>query len=217
MYRYLLLILIMGPAMGETYGFSEDADVRILEQPAAPPSTKSAANAPQGIGIGGTFTYYYATDGNNFLGRTSDFQGGSVGVGDRHCVTGSTERYVDHEIKMTDPNSVLQWMRIWGQDNNATHNLRLIMYRSCLPKFGAASIYTEIFNIQTFLESSGTFSTRLFINESFEHMESDCKIMARIQFGSSPTCSNISDVKLFKLRAQFLSGDLIYRDNMDAF
>jgi hypothetical protein len=178
-------------------------------------ANKSADNSPQGIG--GSFTYYYGTDGINFLGRTSDFQGGTVGLGDRHCMTGSTERYVDHEIKMSDPNSILRFMRIWGLDDDPTHDLTLIMYRSCLPKFGAAAITFDLIHVETLNESSGAFSTAMFINESFENMESDCKIMARVQFGSSATCSNISDVKLYKLRAQFLSGDLIYRNNMDPF
>lgn len=215
MYKYILLMLAISPAMAENYGFSEAAEVRVLSQPEAVTSGKSTINSPQGIA--GLFTHYYATDGNNFLGRTSDFQGGSVGNGDRHCETGSSERYVDHEIKMTDPDSILQFMRIWGFDDDPTHNLTLVMYRSCLPKFGAAALTTELFHIATLNESSGSFSTPLFVNQSFEHMESDCKIMARIQFGSTSTCTNISDVKLYKLRAQFLSGDLIYRDNMDAF
>lgn len=160
---------------------------------------------------------YYPTDAANYLGRTSGFDGGTVvGAGDKNCLDGSTESFIDHPIKM-EPNQVLDGIRVWGSDTNVSQDLRFILYKTCFPAFDAGSPVADFFFSEALATSGGDFSNFYNINRAFTGLNKECKIMARVRFGNSNSCNGIEDLRLFKVRAQLRSDDLIFIDDFGPF
>lgn len=173
---------------------------------------EQSINLPNGIisNIG-----YFAADGASFDGRTSGFLGDSTGTGDRKCMSTSTDPYADHEIVMQS-HDVLEGVRVWVNDNDVDENLRVIVYESCLPTFSADFIDSNILLSEDFIASSGFASQYFPINKSYRGRHDDCKIMARIRFGSSfSNCSSAPNIFLQKFRAQLRLNDLIFADGFE--
>jgi len=84
-------------------------------------------------GIIGNYRYHAAT-GVDFDGRTSGFDGGGSGNGDRTCNASSTELFVDHEIKIKN-GEILSWIDVWGNDSNVAEDMAVVVFRQCLPGF----------------------------------------------------------------------------------
>ena len=168
-------------------------------------------------GLGFNSISYYPTDAANYLGRTSRFNGGTVvGAGDKNCLDGSTESFIDHPIKM-EPGQILDGIRVWGRDTNSSQDLGVILYKTCFPAFDAGSPVTDFFFSEALATSSGDFSNFYNINRAFTGLNNECKIMARVRFGINSSCSGVQNIHLFKIRAQLRSNDLIFKDEFGPF
>ncbi len=167
---------------------------------------------------GDSILSFYPTDAGNYLGRTSGFDGGTVsGTGDRNCLDGSTESYIDHPIKM-EPDQILEGIRIWGSDTNPTQDLRVILYKTCLPAIDPGTPTADFFFTEDIATSGGDFSNFYLLNQAFTGLNKECKIMVRVRFGSSSSsCNGVENISLFKVRAQFSSNDLIFIDDFGPF
>ena len=159
---------------------------------------------------------YYAVDGVNFLGRTSAFNGGDGFDGERSCNNGSTERFVDHELKM-GPNDLLDGFRVWGDDVDASEDLAIIIYRACLPLYNADSVFSEVILNETMVTSAGDSSEFFNTNNTFKGLEYNCKVMMRIRFGLPATCNGIQDISFNKIRIQLRPDELIYKDSFSEY
>ena len=158
---------------------------------------------------------YYPSDGVDFDGRTSGFAGSSLGKGDRNCLSSSTESFADHEIVMQS-HDVLDGVRVWVEDNDAVHNLGIIVYESCLPTFSAGAIENNIILSDGLITNAGFASEFFLINRSYKGRHDDCKMMMRVRFGnSSSSCSGAPNISLQKVRAQLRLNDLIFANGFE--
>jgi len=156
-------------------------------------------------------------NGQNFLGRTSNFDGGDGFNGARNCLDGSTERFIDHELVM-GTHDLLDGIRVWVEDSDATQNLAVILYRQCLTAFGAGDgVFSDVFFNEEVPTSVGEDSMFFNTNYTFQGLTNECKIMVRARFGSPTTCNGVEDISLYKVRAQLVTDELIFKNSFSEF
>lgn len=206
----------------DSFGFTEDANVRVNIKPSR---STEAEEMQQAKGFGGLVIDFYGVNGGAFLPRTSDFDGADGGAGGRNCRNGSTEKFIDHELKMGGFD-VIDGFRVWVDDSDVNEDIGIIMYRACLPAFDAGNIFSEVFFSETYDTSAGEASRFYNTNFTFEGLvqqseltddADQCKIMMRIRFGLPATCNDIQDVSLYKIRAQLIKNDLIFKENLEDY
>ncbi len=195
----------------EEYGFTDDKNVNIALRHSDQSKSDEVLNNRGFLPV-----HYTAVNGVNFLGRTSAFNGAGGFNGGRNCVNGSTEKFIDHELRM-GTNDVLDGIRVWGNDGDAAQDLGIILYRTCLPAFSGDGIFSEVFFNETIPSTTGEVSQFFNTNFTFEGLERECKIMVRARFGLPGTCNGIQDISLYKVRAQLNADDLIFKENMQEF
>lgn len=214
---FCLLIFKLGFGTAVTLnelGITNETKVNISTEIKDQPSREDtlSINATKG---GASNFGYYASNGVDFDGRTSGFNGGTVGLGDRACLGTSTESFADHEIVM-GPKDVLEGVRVWVDDNDANDDLNVIVYESCLPTFAAGDIEITFHLIDILATNVGISSQFFLINKSYRGRHDDCKMMMRVRFGSSTSnCFQAPDVSLQKVRAQLRLNDLIFANGFE--
>ena len=163
------------------------------------------------------FVYEYdSSNGTDFDGRTSNIKWDSPGGrGTKRCINTSSESFADHEIKMR-PKDVLDGVRVWVNDTDVDDDLRVIVYKSCLPSFSAGSIDFTVYLAENFVTRLGYDSKFYNLSASYSGRYDSCKIMARVRFGSSnSSCSQSPDITLQKIKAQIIRNDLIFANGFD--
>ncbi len=159
---------------------------------------------------------YDASDGTDFDSLTSQMHWDSPGgAGTKRCIAPSTEPFADHEIIM-EPKDVLDGVRVWVDDNDIDDNLRIIVYKACLPKFAAGAIEFNVLLAENFETDIGEDSEFFNMSSSFAGRHDLCKMMVRVRFGSNNQhCAQSPDVTLQKVRVQIIKNDVIFVDGFN--
>lgn len=226
--KYILLILmsfsfsLKATSLNEAAGFklvgaNDNIKIKWLNEPSDQDTLEHLKTLSENNkGKFGNLRHHAAT-GVDFDGRTSNFEGGSSGKGDRTCKASSTEQFVDHEIKIKN-GEILSWIDVWGEDSNVTEDMAIIVYRQCYPSFAEDAPMIEFLLVENMPNSSGDFIYSMYTNKAYEDTEEACKLMARVRFGQNSTdCSGASGLSLYKFRAEILVDDLIFIDNLEDY
>lgn len=136
--------------------------------------------------------------GNELRGRTGPYEyATSDTTGAQWCL--GSERFADSRIELPH-NANIQFFRMWGFDNDATHDVTAFLFESCLPNLSAGAPVNTILQEIGSTGSPGAFTVTSSPNAGPTNLQT-CTYHVRVRFGAN--CGGGGQTTVRKLRVQY--------------
>lgn len=136
--------------------------------------------------------------GYELRGRTGPYEYATSDTTGAHWCLGS-ERFADSRIAV--PHGVsLTFFRMWGFDNDATHDLTAFLWSSCLPNLSSGSPVNTILQEISSTGTPGAFSVVANANTAPTDLQT-CTYHVRVRYGVN--CGGGGQTTVRKLRIQY--------------